>query len=132
MNKLLSLICLLLLTSGASAQDQGELPVDIALVKPGQIYLVPGGETKSIRLQGLGFECVERVEAFVNGDRKAKLRVQLKTVSLGIYTLLVAADPDAPPSSEYRIQLQGKSEFRKVPLTITVIDPQNPPYIQRD
>jgi len=115
----------------ASAQDEGDLPVHIVVIKPRQVYLVPGGQTKSIRLQGTGFESVNKVEALAEGGHKAKLHVELKTISWGIYTLLISAEADATPGSDYRIRLRGKTEFRKLPLDITVIDPKNPPTIPR-
>ena len=122
---LLALLC----ASPAMAQGLGELPVDVVVIKPKKVYLVPGGETKNIRIQGSNFDLVERVEVLLDSKKVPQLRVELKTISRGIYTLLISADKTAAPSEDYRVRVSGKQDYMYLPLDVQVIDPAHPPEI---
>ena len=124
---LLRLFLLLLLTLPCLAQGMGELPLDVVVIKPRQVYLVPGGETKSVRLQGNNFELVERVDVLRGAHKVPQIRVELQRKSTGIYTLLLSASKEAQFGNDYRVRLASKTEHHILNLDLEVVDPNNPP-----
>lgn len=117
---------LLLLLLSASPVLADELDVDIVVVKPRYVFLVPGGETKNVRLQGLNFELIQRTDVVRSGRICKDVHAELKTISRGIYTLVLKADSGAA-IDDYKIRFRGKGDYTEVPLDLRVIDPKNPP-----